>query len=265
MTTLVLADLHHDIWQGAGREPLEGCEDLLDGVHTAILAGDIAHEPLKRWPRAIEYVRRKLPHATVHIFPGNHDFYGSRLDREPAMASTAADAGATYAQMRTIVCGDTRLLCATLWTDFELGGDFTGNKRRAVDYMNDFRRIQVGDGARALWCSDLIKLHRQHREWIERTLAEPWPGRTIVVTHHAPHPAALLEHPGPDLSAAFGSDLSDIIEGPHAPDLWLFGHTHDLVNTHVGRTEIRSVPLGYPDELLLTTVRARVERGLIDV
>lgn len=268
MTALVLADLHFDMWQrygaGAAFDIFTGSADLLEGVHTLILAGDIAHEPLKRWPRAIEYVRRAMPHADVYILPGNHDFYGSRLDREPEMARTAHDAGASYAQMKTIVCGDTRFLCCTLWTDFRLGGDFEANKRRAVDYMNDFRRIRVGDGPRALWCSDLIRLHRQHRGWLEDRLTEPWPGRTIVVTHHAPHPSVIKRY-DVDLSAAFGSDLSDILEGPHAPDLWLYGHTHDLIDARVGRTEIRSVTLGYPDELLLTTVRARVQRGLIDV
>ncbi|PSK84055.1 calcineurin-like phosphoesterase family protein [Limimaricola soesokkakensis] len=265
MKTLILADLHWDRWNHITRDPLEGCEDLLEGVYTLILAGDIAHEPLKKWPRAIEYVRKRMPYADVHIFPGNHDFYGSRLDREPLMAACAQKAGASYAQMRQILCGDTRFLCATLWTDFELGGDFEVNKRRAVDGMNDFRRIHVGESWRALWCSDLIRLHRQHRAWLEDRLAETWPGRTIVVTHHAPHPAVIKRY-DVDLSAAFGSDLGDLMTGPSAPDLWLYGHTHDLIDARVGRTEIRSVALGYPDHLPRgSDIRERIERMIIDV
>lgn len=265
MTALILADLHFNHWRDTGRDPLEGCEDLLDGVHTAILAGDVAHKPLRVWPAAIKYVRQKLPHADVHVIPGNHDFYHSRIDREPAMARCAHDNGASYAQMRPIICGDTRFLCATLWTDFALGGNFQGNKRQAVYHMNDFRLIKATEAWRALWVSDLIRLHRQHRAWLEARLSEPWSGRTIVVTHHAPHPAVLKRY-DVDLSAAFGSDLGDLMTGPNAPSLWLYGHTHDLLDARVGGTDIHSVALGYPDDVpTVETIRERVSRMIVDV
>lgn len=33
-------------------------------------------------------------------------------------------------------------------------------------------------------------IHLEHREWLDERLAQPFAGRSVVITHHAPHPAA---------------------------------------------------------------------------
>lgn len=74
-------------------------------------------------------------------------------------------------------------------------------------------------------------------------LHEPFDGRTVVVTHHAPHPDSV--HPrfaGNLLNPAFASDLSALM-GP--ADLWIHGHVHDSFDYQVNGTRVIANPRGY--------------------
>jgi hypothetical protein len=50
------------------------------------------------------------------------------------------------------------------------------------------------------------------------------------------------------LSPAFASDLDAWIE-QHQPDVWLFGHTHRLLDATIHSVPVINVSLGYPDEM----------------
>jgi hypothetical protein len=161
--------------------------------------------------------------------------------------------------MLELIHARNRYLCATLWTDFELGGDLTRAMWQAKAGMLDYCRISmpqagetgelataaVGQPRRAVSPEALRRLHFTQRNWIAERLAEPFAGRSIVVSHHAPHPAVLGAHSG--LSPAFGSDLTDLIQR-YAPAVWFFGHTHRRLTATVGATEIRNVSIGYLSE-----------------
>jgi predicted phosphodiesterase len=269
---LVLADLHKDFWGQEKRDPFAGNEDLLEGLEGVILAGDITNKPKVRWTPALMDVRRITGEVPTYVIPGNHDYYQYRFDAEDRLAHFAALGGAHFAQKTSVVFGDTRFLCATLWTDMELtlgreGQDWgrPQNEEFLGREMNDYRVIRIArSGFGPLRPSHTIQAHRDHRRWLEEELAKPWDGRTVMVTHHAPHPDVLRT----DIShaAAYASDLSAIFEGPHAPDLALHGHSHDAEPTHVGRTPIQSVSLGYPDQLKNEDeIRRRLERAIIEV
>ena len=63
------------------------------------------------------------------------------------------------------------------------------------------------------------------RTWLEDQLQEPYDDKTVVITHHAPHPLSI--HPryvGDQLTGAFVSDLTPLL---FQPDLWVHGHVHD--------------------------------------
>ena len=81
---------------------------------------------------------------------------------------------------------------------------------------------------------DTVQWHHAARQWLLARLAEPWAGRTVVVTHHAPHPGSLagcFERSG--LSPAFVNDLpAEVFRGV---DLWVHGHTHDSFDYKVDR------------------------------
>lgn len=93
-------------------------------------------------------------------------------------------------------------------------------------------------------------------------LAFPFPGRTVVVTHHCPHPGLISER-REDLDPAYGSNLLPIIERVQ-PDAWLFGHTHVRAGAEVGRTLVCNVSLGYPHEVKPGTEADILLRGFME-
>ena len=95
---------------------------------------------------------------------------------------------------------------------------------------------------------EALAVHEASRAFLEETLAEPFDGPSVVVTHHAPHPKSINERYALDpLNVAFASDLSEVIlEG--RPQLWLHGHTHTSSDYRIGATRIVANPHGYGRE-----------------
>ncbi|QDI79113.1 metallophosphoesterase [Methylorubrum populi] len=248
MRVWVLSDIHAD---ASPWEPTPGPR-----VDLAIVAGDVADGLTRRAiPWLTQHVRPRARHV-VYV-PGNHDWYGCRLPDELAKARDAAiaadvtllDAG----QVRHIE--NVRVVGATLWTDYAVGEPRWSRVWGMCDAgdrhvgMRDHRRIQTRDrlGSPAPFRPPAaFALHVEHRSRIERVLAEPHPGPTVAVTHHAPHPRSLPagEATGPG-DAAYASDLSAILEAPHAPDLWIHGHVHASRDYVIGRTRILANPRGH--------------------
>ncbi|MBR9764957.1 MAG: hypothetical protein GYB53_15880 [Rhodobacteraceae bacterium] len=248
MKYLVLADWHYDHWKKADRDPFADVEREISELDLLILAGDISNKPRVRWKNAFAEISRLLPPDRIHVLPGNHDYYQHVFDGDERLSEIAAAAGVRYANMADIRIGDTRLLCATLWTDFEIGPGRMINEEHIPRRMNDYKLIRVAShGYRKLRPRDVIQRHLSHRTWLDTQLARPFPGSTNVVTHHAPHPDVLLDY-SEDLEAAYASDLSGII-ARHAPEAWLFGHSHDACSLTVGPTLLKNVSLGYPDDV----------------
>jgi predicted phosphodiesterase len=266
MKTLILSDLHDDFWAEAKRDPFEPCADILQGLEAIVLAGDITNKPRVRWKLAFTRLRDRFGAIPIHVIPGNHDFYDWRIDCEERLAGFAAPHDVHYAQAKTIHLGRTRLICATLWTDFELGDGLHHNEVFVPSRMNDYRYIRhEAGGYRRARPADTIKIHHEHRHFIERALAAPHDGLTFVVTHHAPHPG-VLRHYGEGLDAAYASDLSEIIEGSNRPDRWLFGHSHDSRDLDLNGCALRCVSLGYPDDVATNDeIRRRVSRAIFDL
>lgn len=242
---LILADLHWDHWREARLDPFAGLpRDFWATLDLVILSGDITNKASVRWPQVFDWFAQRVEPARLHVFPGNHDPYNEKIDREDKLIALCAAAGVHYAQRETVICGGHRLLCCTLWTDMRLGGDYHGNAARAENVMNDYRLIRVArDGFRKLTPADTVALHRADLAWLEAALAAPFAGETIVVTHHAPIPPS----PAQDMDAAYGSDLTQTMDR-HQPAAWLFGHTHRAQTARIGWTQVRNVSLGYPGE-----------------
>jgi len=88
--------------------------------------------------------------------------------------------------------------------------------------------------------------HKTSRAWLERELAAPFDGKTIVISHHAPHPLSV--HPRYlaahtlATNAAFASDLTPLLQ---RADIWCHGHVHNSFDYLVGRCRVVTNPLGY--------------------
>ncbi|HLW11937.1 MAG TPA: metallophosphoesterase, partial [Casimicrobiaceae bacterium] len=147
-----------------------------------------------------------------------------------------------------LILGGVRFLGSTLWTDFLL----LGPERRAIAMregqrlMRDFSRIRIDDSTGAIFSpADSAALFDRHSRWLATKLAQPFQGRTVVITHHAPSRKSI--HPrfaGSLLNACFISDVERLMDGTRA-SLWVHGHTHDSFDYVVNGTRVVCNPRGY--------------------
>ena len=142
-----------------------------------------------------------------------------------------------------------RFLGTTLWTDFMLFGEGAERAAAMVEAersMRDFSRIRVGELPEKLFTpADSAALFRIQATWLESRLAEPFPGPTVVITHHAPSKRSI--HPrfaDSLLNACFVSDAERLIDGRRA-SLWIHGHTHDSFDYVLNGTRVVCNPRGY--------------------
>ncbi|ACC70761.1 metallophosphoesterase [Paraburkholderia phymatum] len=234
-----------------------------------VLAGDIHnHAEGLRW--AAETFDGAVP---VVYVPGNHEYYDGEFGAlEAAMQDAAASIDNVHYLNNAVLVeprGQWRVLGTTLWTDFDLYG--TDEKTRAKSIaaaeraMLDYRGlIQVtwtagNDGNRPgksgglqdntprnLTPADTLAMHRHARTWLEAELAKPFAGKTIVVTHHAPHRRSLAERFADDpVSAGFVNHLPSLVREPVA--LWVHGHTHTAFDYVENGTRVICNPRGYLD------------------
>ncbi|MEJ6391200.1 metallophosphoesterase [Gymnodinialimonas ulvae] len=262
---VILADMHLNTYLNWALNPIDvsSIEDKLFDVDALILAGDLINGPVANWATAFAFLARYVPPQKTYVFPGNHDYYGGCISDDPLLAQEAAKVGAHFVQKTALLHGDTRLLCCTLWTDFDLLSDQPVAMSVAQQVMRDYSRIArrppdelPKDHSPAAWTphpwikpEDVLEVHHDHRNWLTAALAQPHPlgnaARTVVVTHHGPDPRVAG---APDaLTPAFHSDLSDLI-ARHQPDAWFFGHSHRRLREGIGTTDVRNVSIGYPKE-----------------
>ena len=242
MKILLLSDLHREIVRWAPA-PLDA--DLV------ILAGDISAKSLGvTWAtQAFQNSDGSRP-AVIYV-AGNHEFYHSHLGLLGEMSAACKQAPHVHVlEQDQIILGDVRVLGCTLWSNFSLyGADrVAAAMDAAARDMNDFRLIHSAPG-QLFTPEDSRRLFEQSVTWLDQALAVPFAGKTIVVTHFAPHRrCAAPWHEDSDLSAYFVNDLEWMME-KHRIDLWCYGHTHtntDFVAANGCR--VLSNQRGYPSE-----------------
>lgn len=261
MRILVIADLHFDHWLRSDRNPLAPIFPLLETLDAVIIAGDVANNPEHGWPNVLGWLKYLVEPKKIWLIPGNHDYYGFRLDGDHRLREIAEANGANFLQKDVLELGGVRFICCTLWSDFKLRGLPAEDMRAAARSMNDYQLIRRCEGGRIIEPEDTALVHADHRAWLEGELARPFDGRTVVVTHHVP--SISVSGKVDAISPAFGSNLDDLIIG-HAPDLWLCGHTHRHLAAMVGQTEVRNVSLGYPSEVPAFLHESILLSGLMD-
>jgi predicted phosphodiesterase len=230
----ILSDLHLSLGE------LELPETAADLV---ILAGDVGR-PKMATSWALGFAKPVL------YVPVNHDLYGDSI----AGTLTQLKRLCTGTNVRVLdgdeaIVGGVRFLGTTLWTDFMLFGEGAQRAAAMVEAegsMRDFSRIRVGELPEKLFTpADSAALFRIQAAWLESRLAEPFPGPTVVITHHAPSKRSI--HPrfaDSLLNACFVSDAERLVDGSRA-SLWIHGHTHDSFDYVLNGTRVVCNPRGY--------------------
>lgn len=239
MKLQIASDLHLEFLQRSF--PGERLISPAHGADILVLAGDIANatqaiELFNGWPVPVLYLA------------GNHEFYGGSMAQVRAeLRQAAARTHITFMDNDCVDFGGVRFLGTTLWTDYRLARDRSQRQlmENAELRLADHSRMRHGDGS--FTAQHALAEHELSRAWLEHALDMPYIGRTVVVSHHGPHPLSV--HPryvGDHLNAAFVSDLSALFP---KVDLWIHGHVHDSFDYTIGRCRVVANPRGYALDL----------------
>lgn len=216
-------------------------ETLIRPAHGAdllVLAGDIARASdavtlFANWPVPVLYVM------------GNHEAYGGCFESvQDALRVAARGTSVRFLERDVVDYGGVRFLGCTLWTDYRLRSNRT--QRQLMEHaqlrINDHRLISTSDG-NLFTAARAFEEHEASRAWLVKELSKDYDGKTVAITHHAPHPLSV--HPryaGDATNAAFASDLTDLLQ---RADFWLHGHVHDSFDYRVEGCRVVANPRGY--------------------
>ena len=254
MLIQIASDLHLDLV----RRYLPG-ERLISAAPQAdllILAGDIgrgtdAFKIFADWPVPVLYVL------------GNHEYYEENFDqlRDEAKRINKLYAGSVlllenetadfsrfedWAEQHAEELARVRFLGCTLWTDYRHPGiNLTQHKQMAAAAasLNDHQFISRGDGLESFMPSHALQQHDQSCRWLEQELDKQFEGKTVVISHHAPHEKSThVRFEGDNYNGAFVSHHPELVQ---RTDLWIHGHVHDSFDYTVGRSRVVANPRGY--------------------
>ena len=235
MKLALYSDLHLEFLSNRWEPP------ALD-VDVVILAGDI-----DKHAHGIEWAAEMFPDMPVIYVVGNHEFYGANINVISEIRKTAVRLGIHFLENDVIEIEGVRFLGTTLWSDFALYGNSDNAMRVAQRDINDYSVIRKQGGL--INPEDTAALYHTAAAWLDNELSKSFHGKTVVVTHFAPHRGCVAaEFVGGALTPYFTADMVPLM-AKHKIDLWAFGHTHGNVDFESeSGCRIISNQRGYPNE-----------------
>lgn len=177
----------------------------------------------------------------VIYIAGNHEFYTHEYRNTlTVLRNSCANTNVHFLEKNTFIFQGVRFIACTLWTDLLKNGEKKAHE--VAQRLNDFKTIRFKDSSFDL--ATFTQLHRRSLLWLENELSEPFDGKTVVITHHAPSPWSWHEQHNELKKIAYCNNLDDLI-GEHEIAAWFHGHIHYPNDYRVGKTRILSNPRGY--------------------
>lgn len=280
MKIQLLSDLHLEANPGFVAVPAQGAELLVlagdIGSYQVRQDGSVMAEPdwgLQRFSPLPPYANWPVP---VVFVPGNHEYDGRDVDEvHVGLRKTCDRLGIQWLEREVSHLPGIRFIGTTLWADYDaLGADLPPappavahgsakkkpvkppairldplthrlrQREKAFRSANFYLSKMNGQRHGALFDAQAMReLALECQAWLRAALAQPFEGRTVVVTHFAPtlHSADPRYGLTPG-TAGFCNALDELL--PQA-DVWLHGHLHCPTDLTVGRCRIVANPLGY--------------------
>ncbi|MDD3562210.1 MAG: metallophosphoesterase [Candidatus Cloacimonetes bacterium] len=242
MKIQIVSDLHLEF--PANRAWLSE-NPLLPKADLLLIAGDLC--TLKQFEQIQPFIDGfSRDFALVISTYGNHEFYGSNIESAYPFVNKEIAERHFRLNNAVYVHEDIRIIASLLWSHIPVHAKF-----KVEHGLNDYRFIYK-DGPRGtethILTEDSNGYHDLSLSFIQETLAQPFAGKTVLLTHHLPSFQCEPEQfRGSDLSTGFVSNLDDLILSHPEISLWAHGHAHDFDDRYIGKTRVVRNPLGYVD------------------
>lgn len=209
------------------------------GEDVLVLAGDIASGSTNVMD-VIKFFKAQGFSQIVYV-AGNHEYYGTSIDDfNTKMTEKCAQVdGVHFLNGDSVDIDGVQFIGATLWTNFR--NDPFAQKLARMS-IADFKYIHGFDTnqAKAKYLVDWDIISRETFKHQDK--------KCVVVTHFLPTDSCIsarFRDPRfSDLNPYFANDLAEKIEQFNNVT-WLFGHTHDAVDSMCGSTRLVCNPHGY--------------------
>ncbi|OAI14375.1 metallophosphoesterase [Methylomonas lenta] len=183
----------------------------------------------------------KAINKPVVYVAGNHEFYNSEYHQVMAMLrQECAGSNIQFLDKDEFIFQGVRFLGCTLWSDLFIQGE---EKSVAIGKtLNDFRKVRFKE--EAFNQTHFSALHQESKSWLEKQLALPFKGKTVVVTHHAPTEWSWIDTPNALKKMAYCNDLKPLFH-EYEIAAWFHGHVHNLGDYRIADARILSNTRGY--------------------
>lgn len=252
MKLQILSDLHNEFLRNGKINPAHQWTGTIPETEAdvVIMAGDI--DVGTHGTQWLLDEAQRLNKPIIYVL-GNHEFYRQEYKSvKQEIDAMCKDTPVHFLDCAAFEKDNVRILGLTLWTDYLVRQELP--QAQAMFYAKaglvDHRLIQYNSGTeqRQFKPEDALAIHNVERTWLAAELNKPYVGKTVVVTHHGPHPICdHPDYPNSDLAPAFYSDLTELIK-KHDISLWVCGHSHANVDQTIHGTRIVSNQAGYPGE-----------------
>ncbi|MBP6395191.1 MAG: metallophosphoesterase [Giesbergeria sp.] len=233
MKIQLLSDLHLEVHPHFVPQPTPGADVL-------VLAGDIGSYQSGSLLDAMgdsDFGLGRFAHWPVPVIfvPGNHEYDAQDFDAAHArLRATCERLGLIWLERESMVLHGVRFVGTTLWSDFDALAEHEGSsdlvrrlrqRDKAFRAANFYLKKTGGTRDEAAFLAPAVREQGLLcQQWLRETLATPFDGPTVAVTHFAPslHSADPRYGLVPG-TAGFCNALDDCL----APvQLWLHGHLH---------------------------------------
>lgn len=157
----IMSDLHIELTRGWDLPT----RDARPAYDVLIVAGDL----VPRAERGVRWLLDRVPDRPVIYILGNHESYGTDIDRSLETAKAAAAGSQVHVlQDEAVRIGDVTFAGATLWTDFKLFDDRTRTMAHAGQVMNDYRKIRTRNYQYRLRPQDTFGANQESRNFFAK-------------------------------------------------------------------------------------------------
>ncbi len=183
----------------------------------------------------------KALNKPVIYVAGNHEFYTREYQQTlQAIRKQCAASNVHFLENDSFIFQGVRFLGCTLWADLFVEGD---KKAEALGRtLNDFRKIRFDQ--KTFDAVEFSQLHQSSKTWLEQQLAQPFSGKTVVVTHHAPSMWSWNDAAHALKKLAYCNELKPLLH-EYEIAVWFHGHIHSPADYRIAGARILCNPRGY--------------------